>query len=349
MDNLAHSLVGAVVAATVAPRVATSVRRRLIWTSVLIVNLPDLDFLLYLIDPKVYFFHHRGFTHSIFGFLVCMFPLSLWLTRKLIVDKMPVHERHHFPVRDQVFFVILQLCFSHYFLDYLTTYGNMIFYPFTMDRFAFPLMFIIDPLLWLLGIAGCVALYLAKNRQPRMVKLIGTVTMGSVLILWGVEMVFKNRAERDYRETLPDGVEEVLSFPMAGAPLNWNLLAIDRKRVASYTQATRSYWPNTGTLKNWYISSAYRHESFCDSAEFSETAHKEWRQFSQWSLWSICKPMVYEKRQGCRCVPLKYGIGTSEINTFGTYFIDHDGVTTELPQASGEEMSALMKEVMGLL
>jgi inner membrane protein len=100
---------------------------------------PDLDvFIRSSSDPLLFLEYHRQFTHSLIfipvgGFIV---GTLLWLL---------IGRHKHLPYRQAVLFATLGYA-THALLDTCTTYGTMLWWPFTDTRFAWNTVSVIDPL-----------------------------------------------------------------------------------------------------------------------------------------------------------------------------------------------------------
>ena len=113
---------------------------------------PDLDVLIRSdTDPLLFLEYHRQFTHSLifipFGGLVCGVILY-WLIGKWI----------GLTWKQSIFFCVLGYG-THALLDACTSYGTMLFWPFSEERISWNIISIIDPIftlptLCLLVIAG---------------------------------------------------------------------------------------------------------------------------------------------------------------------------------------------------
>ena len=146
MDNLTHSLVGALLGRMGLKRLSPRAMPALI----IAANLPDVDSFIAKplgLSPRTF---HRGFTHGIGG-LVTM-PLVavaiIWLWEKFRPGK-------EGPLK---LGGLLLACFigvlSHPLLDFLNTYGVRLLEPFSHRWFYGDTLFIIDPWIWLMLILG---------------------------------------------------------------------------------------------------------------------------------------------------------------------------------------------------
>jgi inner membrane protein len=190
MDNLTHSLVGALVGATAArciPAVNSTLpasTRHSLFLSLLVVggNLPDLD-LLYtgVLDGNLgYLLHHRGHTHTLIGAVVgavILFAVSLlWLRWR------------HLPSSkaDRYWLALLALLapLLHLGMDAANSYGVHPFWPFNNDWLYGDAIFIVEPLFW-----ACAAplVFLLQSRWARGV--IGVILCSGIALSFGMNMV----------------------------------------------------------------------------------------------------------------------------------------------------------------
>ena len=146
MDNLTHSLVGALLGRMGLKRLTPYAMPALI----LAANLPDIDSFVARplgIEPIA---EHRGFTHGLGG-LVTM-PL---LAAAIIFAVQKLKSSKEGPIRP---WGLLICCFlatlSHPILDFLTSYGTRLLEPFSHRWFYGDTLFIIDPWIWITLILG---------------------------------------------------------------------------------------------------------------------------------------------------------------------------------------------------
>jgi inner membrane protein len=146
VDNLTHSLVGAVLGRAGLKRLTPRAMPALILSA----NLPDLDSFVargFGCDPLA---AHRGFTHGVGGLVTLPFLAFaiIWFYEKLRPGK-------EGPLRPAG---LLLACFlgtlSHPLLDFLNTYGTRLAEPFSNRWFYGDTLFIIDPWIWLALILG---------------------------------------------------------------------------------------------------------------------------------------------------------------------------------------------------
>ena len=146
MDNLTHSLVGAVLGRMGLKRLSPRAMPAL----VIAANLPDIDSWIARplgLSPRTF---HRGFTHGLGG-MVTMPLLALAII--LIWERLRPGKEGPVKVAG-----LLLACFigvlSHPALDFLNTYGVRLLEPFSHRWFYGDTLFIVDPWIWIALIVG---------------------------------------------------------------------------------------------------------------------------------------------------------------------------------------------------
>jgi inner membrane protein len=145
MDNLCHTLVGAVLA-------ETGLKRRTpLATAVLVIgaNLADVDVLAYAWGPDVALGFRRGWTHGVLALAVGPFLLTGLL---LAWDRLVRRRRHPDagPADPKALLLLSAIALlTHPFLDWLNTYGLRWLMPFRDVWYYGDVLFIVDPWLWL--------------------------------------------------------------------------------------------------------------------------------------------------------------------------------------------------------
>jgi inner membrane protein len=161
MDNITHTLIGALIGETVARTTRSDpgglpgeVRRNmLVATAAIGSNLPDIDVLYSFIGAKVnYLIHHRGHSHTIVGAVLlaaAAFAIARWLLAR----------RAHAPSSKDLAWLAGVLALTpllHIGMDFTNNYGVHPFWPLSNRWFYGDAVFIAEPLLW----AACAPLAL---------------------------------------------------------------------------------------------------------------------------------------------------------------------------------------------
>lgn len=269
MDNLTHSLTGALAAKLLETNAAAAddakSRRALFWLFVVCANLPDLDVLLGLYgDPIFSTKHHRGLTHSVlWAPLFALAPALLcyrftashaeagerfpWL--KTIAARLrslfppggrPAHEPTPRAAKAFARFYLAALAgiLIHISFDVITSYGTRLLLPFSQTRFALDWMFIVDPFFTIpLG-----ALLGIGKLWPRARKPLVWIAAAFVFGYLGLEMLCSRVAHARAREALArNGVtpQKVSVLPQPLSVFKWKALA---QTEAAVYQAFFSLW-----------------------------------------------------------------------------------------------------------
>lgn len=135
MDSLSQIVLGGAVSNAV---LGKKIGNRSIVYGALIGTIPDLDvwFAKFFYDPITQIEVHRGFSHSIFFYLI----LSIFLA--FIIQKIERANKLDFKESYAAVFLILA---THSLLDVFTTWGTELLWPF-YDKLAIKSIFVIDPL-----------------------------------------------------------------------------------------------------------------------------------------------------------------------------------------------------------
>src|SRR6185436_11579122 len=160
---------GALLARATAPKPSGTTlpagRRLLI--GALAASFPDLDFVAAWVSPVFYIQHHRGVTHSLL--LAPLWALAIaWLCS--LAWRRDRSWRAYFAV------AVMGVCL-HIAGDLITSYGTMIFSPFSTARYSWNTTFIID--LWLTGILVAGLLVSWLWRRSRAPAVLGLVTLAT--------------------------------------------------------------------------------------------------------------------------------------------------------------------------
>jgi inner membrane protein len=219
MDTLTHALSGALAARATHPRDARISVAARVGAGFLACAFPDVDVVLTYVSPITYLTQHRGVTHSIFLLPVWALVLA-WLFAKIDRGKQ-VSWRDYFGVC----LIALGL---HIAGDLITSFGTMIYAPFSDARVAWSTTFIID--LWFSGIivAGLAAAW--AWRRSRVPAVLGLAALAGYV---GLQAVQHERAidfgER-YATSRAFGGAQVSALPRPVSPFNWLVMVSEGER-----------------------------------------------------------------------------------------------------------------------
>lgn len=219
MDPITHALSGALLARAAAPCIAQPQRektvlplRLFIITGCAAAAFPDVDIALRLADTLTYLNWHQGPTHSLI-----LLPLWAWFLAWLASGL--ARKRYAW----QLFY--RPACFGlaiHIAGDLITSYGLMLFAPFSTERFSLPLVFVIDPWFSLIIIAGLVASWrYPQQRIPAIAAL--TVLCGYAVFLAALrQQAIAVANQYTQTHTMPKAHINVLPQPLS--PFHWKII-----------------------------------------------------------------------------------------------------------------------------
>ncbi len=169
-DNLTHGLAGALLAQT-----GFQQRYGPAATVALVVGaeLPDLDFLFALGGPVLSFVHHRGMTHSLLG------GAGLALLGALLPWGF---------LREHAYWRLVLLTYLgvvlHIGMDYLTSYGTQVFWPFDTGHYTADAVFIIDYFYTGLMVVALLLIRMVRQQRQRQYGLLSLGGIGVGSALW---------------------------------------------------------------------------------------------------------------------------------------------------------------------
>jgi inner membrane protein len=190
MDNLTHTLIGAVVAET-ATRVFPAARsvlpdttRRSLYMALMVVgsNVPDLDSLYTgITGGKLgYLLHHRGHTHTVLGAIALAALMYAAVLGWLRWRRMPAAPVDRYWLAGLALFAPL----LHLAMDATNVYGVHPFWPFNNAWYYGDAIFIIEPLFWA---AAAPLVFLLRSRVAR--ALTGLVLCIGIVLGFGSGLV----------------------------------------------------------------------------------------------------------------------------------------------------------------
>jgi inner membrane protein len=240
LEPITHFLTGAVLARTGFNRktaLATA-------TMTLAAEAPDLDIFWRFKGPVHYFAHHRGFTHSFLGlFLMSGFTVGIMYLVWLLRDRRT--NIPDLPPRWGLLFVFSYIAgLSHILLDFTNNYGVRPFWPFWEKWYSWDIVFIVEPALYIILIAGLVLPAIFSRRKPLPHgRTAATVAVVCVLALYAV---------RDYEHRRAANALDAMQF-QSGATVE--------------TPTRVSVYPYFWTVTRWYAVAQTR--DFFASADIS--------------------------------------------------------------------------------
>ncbi len=201
-------------------------------TVTLAAEAPDIDVLGRLKGPIFGFAHHRGFTHSFLGlFLVSGAVLGLmYLFWRLRGRKT---NNPSLPPKWGLLFLFAYLAgLTHILLDFTNNYGVRPFWPFSEKWYSWDIVFIFEPVLWIVLILGLLVPVLfslvnqeigARGKGPQG-RLAAALALFSMVALWGVRDYEHRRAVNALEARLYRGADPIRAsaYPYWWNPFRWH-------------------------------------------------------------------------------------------------------------------------------
>jgi len=279
VDTLTHALSGALLARAAAPgasRPDTLSPKARLAAGFVAAAFPDCDFALRLVDTLTYLNWHQGITHSL-----VLLPAWAWGLAHLF----SLVSRHRY--RWQAFYRIALLGIAiHIAGDLVTAYGTMLFAPFSNERYAIPLAFVIDPYLTALLASGF-ALVIARPLARRMAVVPLLMAVAYVAFLASLHS-YALDVGREYAVKHRIGGAAIHALPQPLTPSNWKVIvsgseAYHEAHVNLWRRDASSLPEKAGALRE--IFHAYRpasmpewqrHPRFGDDPSYASIARVAW-------------------------------------------------------------------------
>lgn len=255
MDPLTHALSGALVARATAPSAARNgqpgLRMRIVAATAAAV-FPDIDFVLRLFGTLTYLNQHQGFTHS-------LALLPLWAPLLAMMFALAVGKLHWWrPLLAPVTLGLL----AHIGGDIVTAYGLQLFAPLSDMRLAWPLVFVIDPV-----VTGVLTAGLLLSLRTRAGRSAAVIALGCVVAYFSF-LAQQHRAALELASAHAARLgahSTVTALPQPFSLFNWMLIVergdawhVARVNLRRLDGApATSWWPwIAGRMDAAYISAA---------------------------------------------------------------------------------------------
>lgn len=200
-------------------------------TMTIAAEAPDLDVFAQVRGPIFGFAHHRGFTHSFLGLLpVAAVTVGIiYIVWRIRGGKL---KNPKLPPRWGLLFVFSYLAgLTHILLDFTNQYGVRPFWPFSERWYAWDIVFIIEPVLYifLLGALLLPVLFALINeeigarRKGPQGRLAAILALAGMVALYGLRDYEHRRAVSALQSRLYEDADpiRVSAFPFWWNPFEW--------------------------------------------------------------------------------------------------------------------------------
>lgn len=238
MDSLSQIVLGAAVAAVIAP---AHHRRAALLAGAALGTLPDLDSIpiaLFTDDPIALMTVHRSFSHSLFV-LPLVGWLIWWLFRRYGKGRVAESPKRWF-------WAIQFALVTHPLLDAFTVYGTQLLWPLPTAPVMWSSVFIIDPAytLWLL--VACIIAWFAATKPLAQRALVAGLALSTAYLGWS--LLAKSAVDREADRALAAmGLQDAprFSVPMPFNTLLWRVVAMT---PSGYVEGQRSLVADKGVM-----------------------------------------------------------------------------------------------------
>jgi inner membrane protein len=295
MEPITHFMTGAVLARSGFNRKAAYATLAM----TLAAEAPDLDTLWSIRGPIAAFQHHRGWTHTFIGlpFEAAIIVGFIWLLHRWrLRRKAPQADQHPHPGKQAapirwglLYCFSLIALLSHLLLDWTNTYGIRPFFPFDPHWYAGSIVFIFEPVIFLLLLTALIApsLFGLINseigaRKPAFRGRGWAIfALLAIVALWALRFVEHAKALQLAQTTDYDAapVSRVFASPFPTNPFHWETIAetpqfyqlasVDtlNNLVTTSTQADVFYKPPT-TLATLVAKRSWLGEAYLDWSQY---------------------------------------------------------------------------------
>src|SRR3982751_6123305 len=178
MDSLAHSLVGLAAAKAGLEKLSPGATA----VCILAANAPDIDFIAAISrDRWTVLHHHRGFSHSVAGIITIgvLLPAIFYFVALLITKARGRANTFRF---SGLLLASLLTVATHPLLDWTNSYGVRPFLPWSGKWIYGDLVFVVDPVLWL--VLGSAAFFAASKSRRQLVLWSVLASLVTLLVLY---------------------------------------------------------------------------------------------------------------------------------------------------------------------
>lgn len=207
---------------------------------------PDFDTIFVawigILAPQFFIFSHRGITHSfIFGFITSTIFLYV-ISRKQVNEFISNLIKRDLTVKFTkttiaiAYFGVL----IHLFLDYLTTLGIPLFFPFSITRYAANIYQSLDLVTTILAVVVLLIIYMKVNYKYK--KAAMAIFMIVLISFGGIRAYEKINVLEDETPTLNGNYSQLAAYPTSDM-FKWNVVKINSENT-SYVVSQYDTWTN---------------------------------------------------------------------------------------------------------
>ena len=224
-----------------------------------------------LLSPQLFIFAHRGITHSFIFALVTSTIFLYVLSRKQINGFISSIIRRDISVEFTKTTITLAYfgALIHLFLDFLTTKGIPLFYPFSITRYAAEIYPAVDIIITILAVITLLVIYLKVNQKYK--KAAMAVFM-IVLVSFGCIMAYeKVNTINAQKITLNGNYSQISTYPTQDM-FTWQVVESNAQN-SSYRVSEYNTWLNQESNIKTYKNPLIENGSYSSALNAINTAN----------------------------------------------------------------------------
>lgn len=221
--------------------------------------------LIGLLSPQLFIFTHRGITHSFIFALITSTLFLYILSRKQINEFISNIIRRDISVKFTKTTIAIAYfgALTHLFLDFLTTKGIPLLYPFSITRYAAEIYPAVDLVITIVAVIVLLVLYLRVNANYK--KAAMAVFM-IILVSFGCIMAYeKSNAFNAEKLTLNGNYSQLAVYPTQDM-FTWDIVKSNAQN-SSYMVSEYNTWQNKESDIRTYINPLIENGSYSSAQD----------------------------------------------------------------------------------
>ena len=223
------------------------------------------------VTPGLFILAHRGLTHSFVFALITSTIFLYVISRKQVNDFISNIIRRDISVKFTKTTIAIAYfgALTHLFLDFLTTKGIPLFYPFSITRYAAEIYPAIDIIIMIAAFIVLFILYLRVNENYK--KAAMAIFM-IILVSFGCIMAYeKSNAVATEKLTLNGNYSQISAYPTQDM-FTWDIVE-DNAQNSSYRTSEYNTWQNKESNIKTYITPLIENGSYSSALNAINTAN----------------------------------------------------------------------------
>jgi len=249
-----------------------------------------------ILFPQLFVFSHRGITHSfIFGFITAV--IFLYIITRLPVQKLIgkiIRRNLNLKFTKKTVLLAYFGALTHLLLDFLTTGGIPLLFPFSLTRFSAEIYSYIDPVTTLAALIVLAAIYFRIDVRYKKAAMI--IFMVMLISFGGIRICEKNNAINSLNPDLNENFTQISAYPTSDMFV-WKVVLTDPEKQ-EYKLYEYDGLTGTKNFQGNYKSLTIKNGSYESAISATKKANQliEVQEF-RWNAFYTCINAQYENSQ----------------------------------------------------